>query len=78
MKIDVDTNDFIDWDDLSTYLLLRSEGEKMMNSHEPKLYDSNVNVIHTDHKEMIIKVIFVQEFKRYITCCREGPFIPLK
>lgn len=73
MKIDNDKNDLIDWDDLSSYMLLRSGREKMMNSQfEQKLYDSNVNAIRTFHKEMIIKVIFVQESKRYITCCREG------
>jgi hypothetical protein len=77
MKIDIDNDDLINWDDLSTYMLLRTQGQKIMNENSKlKLYDGDTtrlkNTIATIHKEMIVKVQYLQDNKRYMSCCREG------
>lgn len=60
MQIDVDLDGMIDWDDFSSYLLLRSEGQKLMkDSNDGNLVDKEGNgkkTYATHHKEMIIKV----------------------
>ncbi|KAJ3311082.1 WD40 repeat domain 95 [Boothiomyces sp. JEL0838] len=58
MKIDANTDNHIDWDDFSTYMLLRAEGQKqMIEAAEMKLFDTSDrnNRINTKHKEMIGK-----------------------
>ncbi|KAJ3319916.1 hypothetical protein HDV06_005815 [Boothiomyces sp. JEL0866] len=75
MKIDANTDNQIDWDDFSTYMLLRAEGQKqMVEAAEMKLFDASDrnNRINTKHKEMIIRIQYIASHKRYMTCCREG------
>ncbi|KAJ3274070.1 hypothetical protein HDV01_003563 [Terramyces sp. JEL0728] len=75
MKIDANTDNQIDWDDFSTYMLLRAEGEKqMVEAAEMKLFDTTDrnNKINTKHKEMIIRIQYISSQKRYMTCCRDG------
>ncbi|KAI8923511.1 WD40-repeat-containing domain protein [Entophlyctis helioformis] len=75
MKIDANTDNAIDWDDFSTYMLLRAEGQKLMREEaETKLFDaeSTRHPIATAHKDVIVRIQFIDSLKRYMSCSREG------
>jgi hypothetical protein len=77
MKIDVNTDNLIDWDDFSSYMLLRAEGKKAMKEAlETMLFDCSSSrsgyPMPTYHKEMIVRVQYLQNTRRYMTCCKEG------
>lgn len=60
MQIDVDCDGLINWDDFSSFLLLRSEGQKLMKDQNDGNYieeESNLKRhVSTHHKEMIVRV----------------------
>ncbi|KAI8898271.1 WD40-repeat-containing domain protein [Globomyces pollinis-pini] len=78
MKIDSNTDNLIDWDDFSTYMLLRAEGQKqMIEAQEIQLFEVDENnskrhTTNTQHREMIVRVQYIESMKRYMTVCREG------
>ncbi|KAJ3372786.1 EF-hand calcium binding domain 8 [Kappamyces sp. JEL0680] len=57
MKIDINSDDRINWDDFSSYMLLQSEGQKLMIDTPSGEYDTeNRKPVPTMHKEMIVRV----------------------
>jgi hypothetical protein len=76
-KVDVDNDAEISWDDFSSYILLRSESQRQIReegsihyyeackSSDPKKYAGV-------HKEMIVKIQYLSQTKRFMTCCRAG------
>ncbi|KAL2912296.1 hypothetical protein HK105_208211 [Polyrhizophydium stewartii] len=75
MKIDANTDNAIDWDDFSTYMLLRAEGQKLMREQaETQLFDSESahHPISTAHKDVVVRIQYIESLKRYMSCSREG------
>ncbi|KAJ2996375.1 acetylornithine aminotransferase [Globomyces sp. JEL0801] len=76
MKIDSNTDNLIDWDDFN--MLLRAEGQKqMIEAQEIQLFEVDENnskrhTTNTQHREMIVRVQYIESMKRYMTVCREG------
>lgn len=60
MKIDVNCDDLINWDEFSSYILMRSEGQKSMRDQgDGALVEEESNLkrhVSTHHKEMIVRV----------------------
>ena len=57
MKIDINSDDLISWDDFSSYMLLRSEGQKLMRERSTGEFDTDERkTFQTPHKEMILRV----------------------
>ncbi|KAJ3094945.1 hypothetical protein HDU97_007427 [Phlyctochytrium planicorne] len=78
MKIDANTDNTVDWDEFSTFMLLRAERQSMMlEEANTTLFDLPPPMIpvphhQTPHRESIISVIYLQNQKKYVTCSREG------
>ncbi|KAJ1533653.1 EF-hand calcium binding domain 8, partial [Nowakowskiella sp. JEL0078] len=78
MKIDANTDNSIDWDEFSTFMLLRAEGQNSMREdEETALFNTDPLSrrkfnFPTPHKDMIEKILWLPNLKRYITCSREG------
>ncbi|EGF77863.1 hypothetical protein BATDEDRAFT_27169 [Batrachochytrium dendrobatidis JAM81] len=75
MKIDANTDNEIDWDDFSTYMLLRAEGQKLMlEEAETRLFDADITHYPTAaaHKDIIVRIQYIESLKRYMSCSREG------
>ncbi|KAJ1340618.1 hypothetical protein BSLG_004712 [Batrachochytrium salamandrivorans] len=75
MKIDANTDNAIDWEDFSTYMLLYAEGKKLMlEEAETQLFDTDApkHVVPTAHKDVIIRIQYIESQKRYMSCSREG------
>ena len=73
----MDTDNYINWDDFSSFMLLRAEGQKhMLEETELNLFETlesqPISRNNSTHKEMIIKVQHIPSLKRIMTCCREG------
>jgi hypothetical protein len=60
MKIDANCDDLINWDEFSSYILMRSEGQKSMKEQgDSALVEEESNLkrhVPTNHKEMIVRV----------------------
>ncbi|KAJ3044600.1 hypothetical protein HDV00_001526 [Rhizophlyctis rosea] len=74
MKIDANTDDAIDWDEFSTFMLLRAEGQTAMReAAETRLFNADaMGRIITPHKEPINKILYLSVNKRFMTCSRDG------
>jgi hypothetical protein len=78
MKIDANTDNAVDWDEFSTFMLLRAEGENEMAEEEDKiLFDQDaVNNVRshvvTPHRDLIKKIIYIPQMNKYLTCSRDG------
>lgn len=78
LKIDTDLNNSINWDDFSTFMLLRAEGQKKMREEaESQLFSLDPSMIHrlplsTPHRDHIGVILHLPVFKRYITVGRDG------
>ncbi|KAI8844168.1 WD40-repeat-containing domain protein [Chytridium lagenaria] len=79
MKIDANTDNEVDWDEFSTFMLLRAERQSvMLEEATTTLFDlpPMIPAPHhqTPHREGIISIIYVPAVKKYVTCSREGTF----
>ncbi|TPX34347.1 hypothetical protein SmJEL517_g02962 [Synchytrium microbalum] len=87
MQIDADANQGIDWDEFSTYMLLRAEGQSMMREAEEVEYLVVLNhlfdfegamgalarpPIPTPHTNMIVHMSWLNHLRRYISLSRDG------
>ncbi|KAJ3045801.1 WD40 repeat domain 95, partial [Rhizophlyctis rosea] len=74
MKIDANTDDAIDWDEFSTFMLLRAEGQTAMReAAETRLFNADtMTKIVTPHRETINKILYLSGHKRFMTCSRDG------
>jgi WD40 repeat protein len=78
MKIDANTDDLVDWDDFSTFMLLRAQGESdMAEEEEHVLFDVDAashprSHIMTPHKDVIKKMVYIPQANKYVTCSRDG------
>jgi hypothetical protein len=78
MQIDANTDNTVDWEEFSTFMLLRAERQsKMIEEASMQLFEVPPPMIRmpkmqTPHLETIISILFLQGSKRYITCSREG------
>lgn len=78
MKIDANTDNYIDWDDFSTFMLMRAEGQKKMKEEaENQLFEIEPSILHriplpTPHKDLIGIIIFLPHVRKYLTCSRDG------
>ena len=78
MQIDANTDNEVDWDEFSTFILLREERQsKMRDDATIQLFDVPTNMMsfpkfQTRHRDAIVSIIFMQNPSRFITCSREG------
>ncbi|KAJ3279292.1 hypothetical protein HK104_001582, partial [Borealophlyctis nickersoniae] len=74
MKIDANTDDAIDWDEFSTFMLLRAQGQTaMQEAAETRLFDvDGRSRIGTPHKELVNRILVIPGVRRLVTCSREG------
>jgi hypothetical protein len=74
MKIDVDNDEEINWDDFSTYMLLQSKGGREDCSNTKLFETTKVTTTGRNpiHKEMIVKIQYLSHTKRFMSVCREG------
>ncbi|KAI9330378.1 WD40-repeat-containing domain protein [Zopfochytrium polystomum] len=78
MQVDANTDNAVDWEEFSTFMLLRAERQtKMREEASIQLFDVPSTMLsfpklQTRHHEAIIAVIFVPGQNRFITCSREG------
>ena len=76
-KIDANTDNLIDWDDFSEFMLLRAEGQKIMKEEaETQLFSedagSRSEPIQTPHRDMICKLHYSPQSKRFLTVSKDG------
>lgn len=77
MKIDTDTNETLDWDEFSAFILKRSEGKQIMEeeaqkrifNHDPLHPD---RPIPTPHIDIIKRIVHFQDNGRFMTVGRDG------
>ncbi|TPX66139.1 hypothetical protein SpCBS45565_g04625 [Spizellomyces sp. 'palustris'] len=77
MKVDANMDEAVDWDEFSTFMLLRAEGQSVMQEQaETQLFDTESMTTHfpilTPHKDMIIRILWLGKSQRYLTCSRDG------
>ena len=75
MQIDANTDNQIDWNDFSTYMLMRADGRKTMKEkEETQLFEQAVipHIAANPHKEMIVRIQYLKHSNRYMTCSRDG------
>ena len=78
LQIDANTDNHVDWDEFSTFMLVRAEKQtKMIEESTTQLFDvpsplNPIPKIQTPHREAIIAIIFIPTLKKYVTCSREG------
>ncbi|KAJ3391676.1 hypothetical protein HDU92_008925 [Lobulomyces angularis] len=78
MNIAINSNDTIDWNDFSTFMLLRAEGQKRMReAAENQLFEIDPAILHrlpiqTPHKDQIGIILYLNKVKKYVTCGRDG------
>ncbi|KAI8804253.1 WD40-repeat-containing domain protein, partial [Cladochytrium replicatum] len=77
MKIDANTDGSIDWDEFSTYMLLRAEGQNnMLEAEETVLFAQNGGaggqIIPTPHRDMVKRVLFLDGLRKWVSCSRDG------
>lgn len=79
MQIDSNTDNEIDWNDFSAFMLMRAEGKKSMReAATTQLYEAETfyhqiaNPQASPHKDLIVRIQFLPVSKRYVTCSREG------
>lgn len=73
-KIDVDTDDRINWDDFSEFMLLRAEGQKQMKEEsETQLFVVDGQAPHpTPHRDFICKIHYSPSARRFVTVSRDS------
>lgn len=79
MQIDSNTDGEIDWNDFSTYMLLRAQGAKQMREvyfalkqeQDVKLFE-RAKYLHTPHLDTIIRVQYLTLSGKYMVCSRDG------
>ncbi|KAI9099891.1 WD40-repeat-containing domain protein [Phlyctochytrium arcticum] len=77
MKVDANMDEAVDWDEFSTFMLLRAQGQTMMQEQaETQLFETESMSTHfpiqTPHKDMITKILWLGKMGRYLTCSRDG------
>ncbi|KAJ3296878.1 hypothetical protein HDU79_005460 [Rhizoclosmatium sp. JEL0117] len=77
MKIDANTDNAVDWDEFSTFMLLRAERQtKMLEEASTSLFEDNpmspTPKIHTPHHESITSILFLEQHRKFVTASREG------
>jgi hypothetical protein len=78
MQVDANTDNRVDWDEFSSFMLLRAERQsKMKEEADIQLFEVPNNMlsfpkIQTRHRDAIVSTIFMQNPNRFITCSREG------
>lgn len=75
MKIDVNTDGCVCWEEFSSFLLLQAEGEKLMTAVKVGEFSSEDRIPKSPHKEMIITVQYIKSLSKYMTCCRAGTIV---
>jgi hypothetical protein len=73
-KIDTNTDDLIDWDDFSEFMLLRAEGQKLMKeSDETQLFETSISQgLNTPHMDAIMRIHYSTASKRFVTVSRDS------
>ncbi|TPX70972.1 hypothetical protein CcCBS67573_g06381 [Chytriomyces confervae] len=78
MKIDANTDNAIDWEEFSAFMLLRAERQsQMLEEANTQLFEvpnpMNPTPKHSSpHRESIVNVVYLDHNKKYVTCSREG------
>ncbi|KAI8610964.1 hypothetical protein BC830DRAFT_1143331 [Chytriomyces sp. MP71] len=78
MKIDANTDNAIDWEEFSTFMLLRAERQSQMQEEAiTQLFEvpnpMNPTPRHiSPHRESIVNVLYLEHNRKYVTCSREG------
>jgi hypothetical protein len=77
MKIDTDTNETLDWDEFSAFILKRSEGQQSMEEEAQKRI-FNHDPLHprrptpTPHLDIIKRIVHFPDNQRFMTLGRDG------
>lgn len=80
MRIDSDANGTINWNEFSTFMLLRAEGEaNMQEQAENSLFEIDPSMLHrlpliTPHKDLIGTILWLDHFRKFVTVGRDGMF----
>ncbi|KAI9331220.1 hypothetical protein BDR26DRAFT_824578 [Obelidium mucronatum] len=78
MKIDANTDNAVDWEEFSTFMLLRAERQsKMQEEASTSLFEvpnpmNPTPKIITPHHESIIGILYLEHNRKYVTVSREG------
>ncbi|KAJ3068918.1 hypothetical protein HDU98_007997, partial [Podochytrium sp. JEL0797] len=78
MKIDSNTDNTVNWEEFSTFMLLRAEKQtQMLEEQSTSLFDTPnpMNAypkIVTPHHEVIVSVLWLEQNQKYVTVSREG------
>ncbi|KAL2911515.1 hypothetical protein HK105_209004 [Polyrhizophydium stewartii] len=69
MKIDANSDGTVDWDEFSAYMMTVS-----IETDDPNdiLDERRKKIVGVPHKDMIVKIDFVQKERKYISVSREG------
>ncbi|KAJ3343207.1 hypothetical protein HDU83_005796 [Entophlyctis luteolus] len=78
MKIDANTDNSVDWDEFSTFILLREERQSKMREEAsvqlfevPNLMNPKPKII-TPHHESVVAIAHLETSKKFVTASREG------
>ena len=65
MKIDSNADNLIDCDDFTSFMLLRSEGQKsMLDEAQSRLFDLDAaTIMPTPHKDFVNRILYLKQFK---------------
>ncbi|KAJ3092125.1 hypothetical protein HK100_007012, partial [Physocladia obscura] len=87
MQIDANTDDAVDWDEFSTFMLLRDDRKsRMLEEASTTLFDTPANsngnnnnnnagppkIIAAPHHDAIVAVLHLTSARRFVTASREG------
>ncbi|KAI8818235.1 WD40-repeat-containing domain protein, partial [Fimicolochytrium jonesii] len=74
-QVDANMDEAVDWDEFSTFMLLRAEGQSQMREQaETQLFnDQHPRMLfNSPHKDVVIRIRWLEKVSKYLTCGRDG------
>ncbi|KAJ3182578.1 WD40 repeat domain 95 [Gaertneriomyces sp. JEL0708] len=73
MKVDANMDEAIDWDEFSTFMLLRAQGQTtMMEQAEMRLLEPDPRISRGKGREEVVRIWWVDKWARIVSCARDG------
>ncbi|KAI8912193.1 WD40-repeat-containing domain protein [Powellomyces hirtus] len=73
-QVDANMDEAVDWDEFSTFMLLRAEGQSIMREQaETQLFDeAGAKNPVSPHKDHVVRISWLEKVGKYLTCGRDG------
>ncbi|KAJ3160300.1 hypothetical protein HDU88_007978 [Geranomyces variabilis] len=73
-QVDANMDEAVDWDEFSTFMLLRAEGQSIMREQaEMQLFDEvSARTPVSPHRDTVVRISWLEKMGKYLTCGRDG------